>query len=579
MTPGGWGSSMRTLGLTTWIGSGLFLAGVFVPSPTLIQLFKGKSVQIPEELLLGATLFKINLVVLGLLVAILGRIYRRTEKTPSEQHLRATQGKPAAGILAGILLAASALRLYKLNSGLWLDEITTLVVYARTPFGELISTYVSENQHFLYSILAHLCFLFLGESAWALRLPAVLFGVGSIWALYLLARQVGDTKEALCAAALLAFSYHHVWFSQNARGYTGLLFWTLLAGWLFLRSLTEGGRRSWSLYALAAALGIYTHMTMVFVVFGHFITYVATLFARRREPWRDRWAGLFLGFCLGGVLTTQIHAFVLPQILSGMSGQVSFVDAWKRPAWTLLELLHGLQIGFAGWIAAVAALLLFGAGLVGFVRRSPVVLQLLLVPSLIGAVTVMGVGHHLWPRFFFFCIGFGVLIVVRGVMVLADWITRAVRVPALQSVWVGVSLCTGLILASASSLPPVYGPKQDYDGALAFMESAVAPGDTVVTVGLASFPYQEFYQVDWEAAESVEVLNSIRSRTRRTWLIYTLPPVLESVSPDIMFSIRRDFRLVRKFPGTVREGDVFVCVADAPPSESRTSVGRSGQIG
>jgi uncharacterized membrane protein len=48
--------------------------------------------------------------------------------------------------------------------------------------------------------------------------------VASIGALYLLGRAVAGPTEALFAAALMTVAYHHVWFSQNARGYSGLLF-------------------------------------------------------------------------------------------------------------------------------------------------------------------------------------------------------------------------------------------------------------------------------------------------------------------------------------------------------------------
>src|SRR5262249_46553502 len=156
-------------------------------------------------------------------------------------------------ILALILFSATALRFYGLNDGLWHDEVLTYVTYARLPFGEIISTYYDQNQHFLYTLLAHASLSIFGDSTWSLRLPAVVFGVGSIWALYLFGVQASTEREALLTAALLTFSYYHVWFSQNARGYIGLLFWTILASWLLLRGLREKQTRLWLGYALAAA--------------------------------------------------------------------------------------------------------------------------------------------------------------------------------------------------------------------------------------------------------------------------------------------------------------------------------------
>ena len=42
--------------------------------------------------------------------------------------------------------------------------------------------------------------------------------------MYLFGTEAANRKEGLLGAALLTFSYQHVWFSQNARGYTALLF-------------------------------------------------------------------------------------------------------------------------------------------------------------------------------------------------------------------------------------------------------------------------------------------------------------------------------------------------------------------
>jgi len=550
------------------LGALLILTGILVPSSKLIGVLRTTPVALVEQLLLGATLFKVGLVLLGLSVIGLARMSIWISASQSEKRLLDPRHRSILVILAVIILAASALRLYRLDSGLWLDEILTYVMYAEMPFGEIISTYDSENQHFLYTLLAHASFTVFGKGAWPFRLPAVLFGVGSICALYLLGREVTSEREALLSSALLAFSYHHVWFSQNARGYTGLLFWAILSSWLLVRGLRGAKPRLWLLYAATVAFGVYTHMSMVFVAIGHFIIYLIAIFLRRREAWPDKWASFFLGFCVAGLLTFQLHALVLPQIFGTISGtEKSVVVAWKSPLWTLLEVARGIQIGFAGSVVAIAALTLFGAGLVSFARTNPVVIQLLFIPSLIGTAVIVTMGHHLWPRFYFFAFGFGALVLSRGLMVLGHVTTRLLNLGPRKSAPLGSALAMGLILFSMTSLPSAYGPKQDYLGALAFVESRKEPGDTIVTVGLATFPYKYFYKVDWEAVDTLEALNAVRSRSKRTWLLYTIPPVLQSVYPDIMASISRDFNVVKQFHGTLRQGTIVVCRSDIPPSQ------------
>ena len=142
--------------------------------------------------------------------------------------------------LSGLVVLATVLRLVALNQQLWFDEIVTLLDSAREPIWRIVTQYGGQNQHMLYSLLAHTSIRLFGEQPWALRLPAVLFGVASIPALYFFGRLVTTNREALSASALMAVNYQHVWFSQNARGYTGMLFWTLLTSIFFIRCANRG---------------------------------------------------------------------------------------------------------------------------------------------------------------------------------------------------------------------------------------------------------------------------------------------------------------------------------------------------
>jgi uncharacterized membrane protein len=144
-----------------------------------------------------------------------------------------TSGR-AWAILALLMAVGLLLRLINLGSGLWYDEIVTLVKYVRLTPSQLLTTCTEFNNHMLFSLLAQASIAIFGESDWALRLPAVLFGVACIPALWWLASLVVGPREALYAAILLTVSYHHVFYSQSARGYTGLLFFSLLSTGLFL---------------------------------------------------------------------------------------------------------------------------------------------------------------------------------------------------------------------------------------------------------------------------------------------------------------------------------------------------------
>ena len=119
-----------------------------------------------------------------------------------------------------------------------------------------------------------------------------------------------NRREALLASALLTVSYHHVWFSQNARGYTGMLLWTLLGTYFFIRGARTGGLRPWAAYGFVMALGTYTHLTMGFVAVGHGLVYLWLLATRARHLGRRPRSLLapMAGFALAGLLALLLNA-------------------------------------------------------------------------------------------------------------------------------------------------------------------------------------------------------------------------------------------------------------------------------
>ena len=94
-----------------------------------------------------------------------------------------------------LLVLAAVLRSISLDSDLWMDEVFSLVRTIRPDFWEILSVFVDDNQHTLYSLAAKACVAVFGETPVAVRLPAVVFGVASIWVTARLARLVfGDGK-------------------------------------------------------------------------------------------------------------------------------------------------------------------------------------------------------------------------------------------------------------------------------------------------------------------------------------------------------------------------------------------------
>ncbi|MGH0028754.1 MAG: glycosyltransferase family 39 protein, partial [Myxococcota bacterium] len=458
-------------------------------------------------------------------------------------------------------LGALLLRAVGLDTDLWLDEVGTLVLFARVPLGELLTWFPNDNHHMAYSVLARLCVVAFGESEAAVRLPAVLFGLGSLAVLVRLGGLALSWRDGWFAAALLAFSYHHVWFSQNARAYTLLLFGTLLATDLFLRGLARPRAPVWIGYAATMALSAWGHMTMAFVGVAHGLLALWILVRERSAAGGRAWP--LGGVLLSGWLTLHAYALVLPQILAFFSlpaaGSTAEPTEWTNPLWLVMETLRHLGVGVAlGVVGALAVAAVGGLGLLRSVRRDPLFVVLMLLPAVVEGIVLVALGRSLWPRFFFHLLGFAALVAVSGALAVGDLAgAAAARFAPRARAAVAMLPAVFLVAVSAASLPRNYHlPKQDYTGARDWVKARLAPGDRVMGLHMAGWVYNWYYAPEWPWVESAEDFDANRATDGRTWVLYTLPGYFEGAYPELMQRIERDFEPAETFWGTLRDGQI-----------------------
>jgi hypothetical protein len=502
----------------------------------------------------GVCLFTLVLAVnAGILLLVRHRIAAGTSEDPQPPwSLHEKSG------VAVLLLLATVLRIPGLDTGLWFDEIQTLVHYVRLPITQILTTFDTTNQHLLYSVLARFPVWLFGEQAWALRAPAGMLGVMSIGALVMFGRRVGSTREAFLVAGLLTVSYHHVWFSQNARAYTSLLLWTLVGSALFLDLLRgEVSRAKLVAYGVVMALAMYSHITTVFTVAAHGVVWGLS---SRRGTSEVRTAGV-LALLLSGTLSSLAYSPVVSQLVSTLTAPSvgADIETWQQPSWLVIEALTRLAGGLpGGWVTVVGGTLLSCVGLWSFWRRDRVATGIMVLPGLVTGATLLLSGHNLWPRFFFFSAGFAGLIAVRGAFAILDGV-RLRRAPALAT--------AALIAAAVGSLatvPRAWQPKQDFVRAAAVVDSLRADDDHVVLTDLTILPYHEWLNRSWEAVETPEALKSIESRVGVTWVLTTFPTRLRAVYPLLAAHLDSSYDTAAVVPGTVGGGAIVILRSHGP---------------
>ena len=181
--------------------------------------------------------------------------------------------RTAAEALPWLLLAVGAiLRVAQFASGrsLWVDEALIALNVVNRPFAQLLQP-LDYNQvaPVGFLLIQKLCVEVFGNSEQALRLPALLAGVSSLFAFRALARRCLDPVGAVFAVGLFALAPQLIDFSAEAKHYSSdvLIALLLLLSGLGLWDSPPTWRRASGFGALGA-LAVWISYPAVFVLAG-----------------------------------------------------------------------------------------------------------------------------------------------------------------------------------------------------------------------------------------------------------------------------------------------------------------------
>ena len=528
----------------------------------------------------GVDFLRLTFLIEALAVGLLAVIDWRPRPVSGSERLEAAQptnppsdlSHSQATLLVGfVTLVALLLRSYHLNTDLWLDEISPILDYGRMPVVQVMGSYLRTNNHLLNTLLTKLSMGAFGESEWAVRLPAMLFGVATIPVFYWIARLALSRWASVAAASVLAVSYHHIFFSQNARGYSAALFFTLATSGLLIRALSDDRGWRWGLYVAAMVLGFASLAQIAFVFAAQvLIGVIAVILVRRKGgsglPLARR---LALAFGAAGFLSLQLYATPLPEMYAVIT------HLYVRPATGfalfsmefLREMVRGVTAGTGGLLPALVFLMVGLAGIGILFRASWLVTAALGLPPLLTAIFLAAGGLSFSPRFFLVVVPLGILAIMAAAEAPLGKIFRGSASTDVPHPRRAAALGALFAIASLVSLRHYYEiPKQPYRATLAYLESARPPASKVVVVYAAETGFR-FYiprvgvrsAQDYEYARTNEAFDSLVAPQRgKVFLVTTLRRVLRADLPTVADSIERDWRPVQNFNGTIGDGDITV---------------------
>jgi mannosyltransferase len=384
-----------------------------------------------------------------------------------------------------LTLAGALFRLWRLGAkSLWLDEGAT-VALARTSWGHFgwVWWHGEASLQTLYFLLMRVWIHGGLSEAW-LRLPSAMFGIASIPVAYIVARRLMTEIAAIAAAALLAFSPAHVYYSQEARGYALATLLLLFATYCFVQAVENNRGRDWALWTVLGIAAFYTHDFAALVLAAQA---VALLFRRAPVPWRSFLACAAIIFVVA--LPGLSYVFRAPP--------VNLHFAWM-PRATPTQLWHlamffggsGVKVAFAIvlWVAGITAV--FRArrtGSAGDFWLRALIVAWAIVPAVILALISIREPMFL-QRYMVFSLPATAMLAGLGADALRRWRMGLLLV---------VVLCA---LSVPTIVKQSHKPREDWRGASNLVLASAAPGDAVAFVPFYTRIMLDYYTARYGTA-------------------------------------------------------------------------------
>jgi uncharacterized membrane protein len=162
-------------------------------------------------------------------------------------------------VIWAILLLATVTRFTGLvRRDFWYDEAFTGVAIKEN-FHDMIAMIINDVHPPLYYLSLKFFASFFSYNVYGIRLFSAVFGVLSVWALYILAKELFNSRVANYAALIATVSPFAIQYSQEARMYTMLVFFILIAAYFFVKGLRIGSIKYYIFWGIFTGLSMLTH--------------------------------------------------------------------------------------------------------------------------------------------------------------------------------------------------------------------------------------------------------------------------------------------------------------------------------
>ena len=334
-----------------------------------------------------------------------------------------------------IIFAAAMIRVFALlhvGDFTW-DELFNFV-FSQKHWGDSIRIWQFETNPPLHLFLLKLWWAIAPTTELWARLPSLLFGLLSIWLIYLLGKKIFSSSVGILAALITAIAAPHIYASVLARIYSILFFLTTLSLWYFYQIFVEEKRDRKIIigYIITQIFLLFSHLTAVEVLIGQFFALI--ILCAPRQKYRQ-WIKLnLLPILLWGAweIPSLITKFSNPQI-----GQAWFLNlsSGGSALVNISQIIFGLPWDIANLasviIFSLIIILMIGKNIYYHRNISP---SLKFICAYLGATFGIAIAFNLW-NYKFFIITMPALFIVLAYLTMQTKKWLAIILIALLLFW------------------------------------------------------------------------------------------------------------------------------------------------
>ncbi|MBI2596955.1 glycosyltransferase family 39 protein [Candidatus Daviesbacteria bacterium] len=227
-------------------------------------------------------------------------------------------------MLLFILFLGFILRSISLNQSLWLDEAINVLAAQKFSLWGIISEYAIADFHPPgYFVILWLWTKFFGISEILVRIPSMIFGILTIYIVFLLGQKLHSKTLGIISALLLAINPLHIYYSQEARMYALATLAVSINMLLFIKLINrdKGNRGDRVIYILSNLLVLVSDYVAYFI----FPAQLIILFILKKGAMVKKW---FIALAVSVLLGIWWLPVFINQLSVGSAASAN-LPTWK----------------------------------------------------------------------------------------------------------------------------------------------------------------------------------------------------------------------------------------------------------